>query len=152
MRKWNESSCPLKPAERIDGRDLVGHCLVDALETSSIQYRFPGDRAAASESLVLIAFDGSTADQVVLEVQPATDFLRQRNVLGNAQYSRPSDIAENSRILAAPNEANEKAAHRAAFVHRVGEIASVDFFDHPALARVDQIRPVLTLDIPVFTK
>ena len=47
---------------------------------------------------------------------------------------------------------NGKAAHRAAFVHLLGEIASVDFFDHPALARVDQISPVFAMDIPVFTK
>jgi hypothetical protein len=50
------------------------------------------------------------------------------------------------------NQKNEKAAHRAAFVHLLGEIASVDFFDHPALARVDQISPVFAMDIPVFTK
>jgi hypothetical protein len=49
-------------------------------------------------------------------------------------------------------EAERRGGPPGRLVHLFGEIASVDFFDHPALARVDQISPVLAMDIPVFTK
>jgi hypothetical protein len=55
--------------------------------------------------------------------------------------------------LAAPNEAEKRKGGPPGRLRApVGEIASVDFFDHPALARVDQISPVFAMDIPVFTK
>jgi hypothetical protein len=46
----------------------------------------------------------------------------------------------------------KKAAHRAAFVHLFGEVISVDFFDHAALAGIDQVGAVFALDVAVFAQ
>ena len=61
-------------------------------------------------------------------------------------------IAEKSRFFAshAAEAVNEKGGPPGRL--RVGEIASVDLFDHPALARVDQIGSVFSVNIAVFTQ
>lgn len=108
MRKWNESSSPLKPAET-RRRSRLGRTLPSSthLTTSSNVSRTimsPLRRVLSSLGLM----EARPTRSLPLEVQPAANSLRQRNALGNAQYSRPSDIAENSRILAAPNEAEKR--------------------------------------------